>query len=221
MLIGDRLKMVQKQIAATGRPVHLIAVSKTQPIEKIRELFACGQRLFGENYVHELAQKAESLAELGLDWHFIGHLQRNKINMLLPWVSTIHSIDSIKLAEAIATRATKPVAGFVEINVGAETSKTGIPAEGLREMLHACSDFKPLEIRGLMCIPPPAESLTEQKYHFTLVRDLQKRANAEGWYRQPLTDLSMGMSLDYPVAIACGATYVRVGTAIFEERPSS
>lgn len=218
MWVGDRLKMVQKQILASGRPVRLIAVSKTQPIEKIRELVACGQHQFGENYVQELVRKAELLADLNLDWHFIGHLQRNKINMLLPWVSTIHSIDSIQLAEAIATRATKPIAGFVEINVGAEASKTGIPAEGLRDMLRACSDFKSLEIKGLMCIPPLAESLTEQKYYFMRVSDLQKRANAEGWYRQPLTDLSMGMSHDYLVAIACGATYVRVGTAIFGER---
>lgn len=221
MSIRKRLNQIQNQILAMGRSVHLIAVSKTQPNEVIREAAACGQRLFGENYVQELVQKAETLADLNLNWHFIGHLQRNKINMVLPWVSTIHSVDSIKLAEAIATRATKPIAGFVEINVGGEVTKSGMPGDGLPELLRACSDFQKLEIRGLMCIPPPTKSSAEQKRYFMQVVELQERANVEGWYRQPLTDLSMGMSHDYLVAIACGSTYVRVGTAVFGERPSS
>lgn len=221
MSIRDHLEHVQKQILALGRPVHLIAVSKMQPVEAIREAASAGQRLFGENYVQELVKKAESLADLDLDWHFIGHLQRNKINMLLPHVSTIHSIDSIRLAEAIAARASKPVAGFVEINVGFEAGKSGITEDSLPELLRACSGFQNLEIRGLMCIPPPTESPEEQKKYFMQVARLQDRANVEGWYHRPLTDLSMGMSHDFLVAIECGATYVRVGTAIFGKRPSS
>lgn len=218
MSIRKRLNQVQNQILALGRPVHLIAVSKMQPIEAIRDAAECGQRLFGENYVQELVRKAETLADLSLNWHFIGHLQRNKINMVLPWISTIHSIDSIKLAEAIATRATKPIAGFVEVNVGGEQNKSGIDPAALSKLLHTCSDFQNLEIKGLMCIPPPTDSPEEQKKYFMQIAELQHRANAEGWYRQPLTNLSMGMSHDYLVAIECGATYVRVGTAIFGER---
>lgn len=218
MSIAENLRRVQGQIAATGRPIQLLAVSKTQSVEAIREAAAAGQRDFGENYVQELVNKAEALVDLNLNWHFIGHLQRNKINMLLPHVASIHSIDSIKLAEAIAARATTPIAGFIEINIGGEVNKSGISPTALPELLRACSAFEPLEIKGLMCIPPPTDDGEQQKHHFTQVAELQARANAEGWYRQPLTELSMGMSHDYMQAIACGATIIRVGTAIFGER---
>lgn len=221
MSISERLNHVQNQILTMGKPVHLVAVSKRHPIEAIREAASTGQRLFGENYVQELVRKAGALADLSLDWHFIGHLQRNKLNMLLPWTSTIHSIDSIKLAEAIATRATQPIAGFVEINIGGEDSKSGMTSDALPELLRACSDFQNLEIKGLMCIPPPTDDPTEQKKHFMQIVALQNRANAEGWYKKPLTDLSMGMSHDFLTAIACGATYVRIGTDIFGERLSA
>ena len=218
MLIAENLERVQEQIAATGRPVQLIAVSKMQSVDAIRDAVAAGQRDFGENYVQELVSKAETLADLNLKWHFIGHLQRNKVKLLLPYVTSIHSIDSIKLAEAIDTRATKPIAGFVEVNVGGEASKSGISAAQLPELLRACADFKKLEIKGLMCIPPPTDDCELQKNYFTQVAALQNRANAEGWYVKPLTDLSMGMSHDYVQAIAGGATVIRVGTAIFGER---
>lgn len=218
MSIAENLKHVQNQIAATGKSVHLIAISKMQSIEVIREAASCGQRLFGENYVQELLQKAEVLAELKLDWHFTGHLQRNKINMVLPWVSTIHSIDSIKLAEAIAKRADRTIAGFIEVNIGGEESKSGITPKALPELLRACSDFDKLQIKGLMCIPPPTDDPDTQKKYFTQVSGLEEHANTEGWYKHPLTDLSMGMSDDFRVAIECGATHIRIGTAIFGER---
>lgn len=218
MSIAENLRHIRDQIAATGKPVRLIAISKTQPIEAIREAAAAGQHTFGENYVQELVSKAETLAVLKLNWHFTGHLQRNKITMVMPWISTIHSIDSIKLAEAIAKRADKPVAGFIEVNIGGETSKSGISPDALPELLHACAEFENLKIEGLMCIPPPSDDLEMQKKYFTQVEDLQKRANTEGWYTHPLTKLSMGMSHDFRVAIACGATDVRIGTGIFGER---
>lgn len=221
MSIVENLKRVQDQIAAAGRHVQLIAVSKTQTVDAIREAAAAGQHDFGENYVQELVEKAEALADLELNWHFIGHLQRNKINAVLPYVSTIHSIDSIRLAEAIASRATQLISGFVEVNIGGEASKSGVPAKALPELLRACSDFTNLKILGLMCIPPPTDDLEMQKKYFMQVAELQASANAEGWYRQPFTDLSMGMSHDYLTAIHCGATVVRVGTAIFGERSPS
>ncbi len=220
MSIAENLRSIQRQIAATGKPVHLVAISKTQSIGAIREVAIAGQRDFGENYVQELVQKAEALADLNLNWHFVGHLQRNKINMVLPHISAIHSIDSIKLAEAIAKRADRPIAGFIEVNVGGEESKTGLAPESLPELLRACVDFEKLQVKGLMCIPPPTNDPAFQKKYFTQVADLQKRANAEGWYKKPLTDLSMGMSDDFGVAIDCGATVVRIGTAIFGERAS-
>jgi pyridoxal phosphate enzyme (YggS family) len=218
MSISENLRHIRDQIAATGRPIQLIAVSKMQSLDAIREAAAAGQHHFGENYVQELIEKAETLSDLKLNWHFIGHMQRNKINTLLPHVSTIQSIDSIRLAEAIATRATRPIAGFVEVNVGGETSKSGITADALPELLRACSDFENLAIKGLMCIPPPTDDRDMQKKYFTQIADLQTRANTEGWYKTPLTELSMGMSHDFMVAIDCGATCVRVGTAIFGER---
>lgn len=218
MSIAENLKHIQDEIAATGRPVQLIAVTKMQSVDAIREAAAAGQRAFGENYVQELVTKAEALADLQLDWHFIGHLQRNKVNTLLPHISTIHSIDSIRLAESIATRATKLIEGFVEVNVGGEASKSGVAANMLPELLRACADFENLSIKGLMCIPPPTDDPVLQRNYFTHVADLQKRANTEGWYKAPLTELSMGMSHDYRVAMDCGATFVRIGSAIFGER---
>lgn len=221
MSIAENLKTIQTHVRGVEHPVHLVAISKMQSVEAIREAVAAGQRDFGENYVQELVQKAESLADLNLNWHFVGHLQRNKINMVLPWTSTIHSIDSIKLAEAISKRADRVVAGFIEINIGGETSKSGIFPDALPELLRECSDFDHLQIKGLMCIPPPTDDTEMQKKYFTQVADLQKRANTEGWYKHPLTDLSMGMSDDYRVAIEHGATYLRIGTAIFGERVSA
>lgn len=218
MLIRDRLRAIQDQIRDTGKSVEVVAVSKNQPISAIREAAAGGQRGFGENYAQELMGKAEALADLTLNWHFIGHLQRNKVKMLLPLISTIHSIDSITLAEAIAKRAACRIFGFIEINIAGETSKAGLPPDQLPELLQACSAFEPLEIKGLMCIPPPADDPALQKGYFIQVAELQNRANDEGWYRKPLTELSMGMSHDYMQAIACGATIVRIGTAIFGER---
>lgn len=218
MSISESLKTIQTQLQGGQHAVQLIAASKTQPIAAIREAALCGQTSFGENYVQELVEKAEALADLNLSWHFLGHLQRNKINALLPFVSTIHSIDSIKLAEAISRRADHTISGFVEINIGGELGKTGLPPDALPELFRACSDFSNLTLRGLMCIPPPTDDTDTQKKYFTQVADLQKRANAGGWYKQPLTDLSMGMSHDYLIAIQCGATYVRIGTAIFGER---
>ncbi len=220
MSIVENLRRVQDQIAATGRPVQLIAVSKIQPVDSIREAATAGQHAFGENYVQELVNKAEALADLQLNWHFIGHLQRNKVNMLLPHISTIHSIDSVRLAEAIAGRARRSISGFVEVNIAGEASKAGIAGDQLPELLRICSEFQNLEIKGLMCIPPPTHDHEAQKKYFTEVASLQQRANTEGWYRHPLTDLSMGMSHDFMTAIECGATMVRIGTAIFGERPS-
>lgn len=218
MSLDDSYAHVCDQITQTGHPVHLIAISKRQPLEAIRHIAELGQKRFGENYVQELVTKAEALSELNLDWHFVGHLQRNKVNQLLTHISTIHSIDSIKLAETIASRAQRPINGFIEINIGGETSKTGLLPNAIKDTLHACSDMSSLNIKGLMCIPPPTNDITEQKKQFMAVADLQHRANAENWYRQPLADLSMGMSHDFLVAIACGATYVRIGTSIFGER---
>lgn len=218
MSLAESYAQVCQKIATTQRKVHLIAVSKNQPIDAIRSVAQLGQVSFGENYVQELIKKADALADLQLDWHFLGHLQRNKINHLLPSVSTIHSIDSIKLAEAIAQRATQSVSGFIEINIGGETSKTGLAPTALPDMLRACSELPHLEIKGLMCIPPPTDSSDHQKRYFTAVANLQNEANSQNWYKSPLTDLSMGMSHDFLVAIDCGATYVRVGTSIFGER---
>lgn len=207
--------------ATAGRPlnsVQLLAVSKTQSQSAIAALAHCGQRAFGENYVQELVTKAEALSDLQLEWHFIGHLQRNKINALLPHLHMIHSIDSIALAEALAKRTARPLVGLIEINVGDETSKTGIAPAALQDLLNACRDFKNLKIQGLMCIPPASD---DPGRYFTALANLQAQANREHWYRAPLTELSMGMSHDFAIAIVCGATYIRVGTQLFGERKSS
>jgi len=212
MTLAERLSRVQ---AGIPPGVTLVAVSKAHPAVAVREAYAAGQRHFGENYVQEWRAKAEALADLPeIVWHFVGGLQTNKVKYLVGKVGLVHAVDREELAREIARRsAQRGIATrvLVEVNVAGEASKSGCaPAEvpGLVAVVRALPG---LELRGLMCIPP-AEG--DPRPHFAAVRRMR---DALG-----LTELSMGMSGDYPVAIEEGATIVRVGTAIFgDRRPSS
>lgn len=219
-VIADNLARVRQQIAdaaqAAGRGVasiRLIAVSKHQPPEAVDAAFAAGQRDFGENYVQELVEKTGAGT-----WHFIGHLQRNKINALLPHVHWIHGIDSPALAQAIAQRATAPINGLIQINLDDETSKAGIAPDQLIPLLTACAALPQLRLHGLMAIPRPRDDPNAMRPAFAQLRLLLASANRAACYPHPLTELSMGMSADFPAAIAEGATMLRIGTAIFGER---
>ena len=201
---------IARACAKAGRApgsVKLIAVSKLQPAEKLREAAEAGQRAFGENYAQELRDKSAALAEV--EWHFLGALQTNKVKLVAGRAALIHTCDRLALAQEIAKRA--PAGGqrvLLEVNIGGEPQKAGVLPGEAAALLDQVRALSGLRCEGLMCIPP-AEG--DPRPHFAALRELAGRLQ--------LAELSMGMSADYPVAIEEGATLVRVGTAIFGERP--
>lgn len=206
--VATRLEAIRRSVPAG---VTLVAVSKTQPPEAIREAHAAGQRDFGENYVQEWREKATALADLpGLVWHFIGSLQTNKVKYLAGKVGLVHTVDREELGREIAKRWERAGARarvLVEVNVGGEASKGGCRPEAVPGLVELLRALPALDVAGLTCIPPPAD---DPRPHFRALRALRDGLG--------LRELSMGMSGDYPVAIEEGATIVRVGTAIFGER---
>ncbi|HSN15173.1 MAG TPA: YggS family pyridoxal phosphate-dependent enzyme [Anaeromyxobacteraceae bacterium] len=198
--------------AALPAGVTLVAVSKTQPPEAIREAFAAGQRDFGENYAQEWRAKAEALADLpGLRWHFIGGLQSNKVKYLAGRVAYVHTVDRAELAEEISRRWVKAGAVarvLLEVDLGGEERKAGCAPDEVAPLLATIRTLPAVEVVGLTCNPPPSD---DPRPRFRELRALRDRLG--------LKELSMGMSGDWPVAVEEGATMVRVGTAIFGGRP--
>jgi pyridoxal phosphate enzyme (YggS family) len=221
-MIAERLTEIAERIAraerAAGRAagsVRLVAVSKTKPASAIREAYAAGQRDFGENYAQELADKARELAALtDIRWHFIGHLQSNKAKLVVPIAHLVHTVDSARLAHELAKRAEEhrsPLEVLVELNVAAEARKHGAAVGDIEPIVEAIEAEPRLRLRGLMTIPPADLELARRAFEgLAAVRE------RFGAVRLP--ELSMGMSDDLEVAVACGATIVRVGTAIFGAR---
>jgi PLP dependent protein len=229
MSIASALDEVRARIhaaaAASGRDaatVRLIAVSKTQPAEAVREAYAAGQRDFGENYVQELLQKAEALRDLPeLRWHLIGHLQRNKAKQIAPLVRLVHTVDSIDLARELAKRFEVAVTDrrlevLVEVSIAGEQQKHGVAPEELAELCAGIEALPVLSLRGLMCVPPFTDEPVGARPFFDRLLALRERHG--GAPRLP--ELSMGMTHDLEHAVAAGATLVRVGTAIFGARAS-
>jgi hypothetical protein len=223
--LPERLAEVMQSIAAAtaaaGRApgsARLVAVSKHKPIEAIRAAYAAGQRDFGENYAQELAEKAAALSDLpDLVWHFIGQLQRNKVKMILPHARFIHAVDRADLAIEIDKRAAAlglTVNVLIEINLASETTKGGCAPDGLGGLLAALSPLAHVKVVGLMTIPPAEDDAEQTRPRFKALRELR---DAHGG-AAVLPELSMGMSHDFPIAVAEGATLVRVGTAIFGAR---
>ncbi len=225
--LHDRLQAIRDRIATAaskaGRDpasVELLAVSKTFPVESIREALDAGQLLFGENKLQEVLAKAP-LLPAKVEWHLIGHLQSNKVRKILPLVRCIHSIDSLSLArdvDRIAAELGLFSKVFIEVNLAAESTKHGFNAETLRANLEALYALRRLEIQGLMCIPPFDPDPTKSRPYFIQLRELRDELEKLG--SAPLPLLSMGMSHDFEIAIEEGATIVRVGSAIFGERPA-
>jgi len=201
-----------------------MAVTKTHPPERIREAYAAGLRLFGENRVQEFAGKAPALADLaGAEWHMIGHLQTNKAGKTVELFSAVDSVDSLKLTEKLddAARAlNKKLSVLIEINVGGETAKSGLAPDSreLDDMLRSAPRFEALEFRGLMTVPPYADDPERARPYFRVLRELRDTIAARKLPAIRMDVLSMGMSHDFEVAIEEGSTCVRVGTAIFGER---
>jgi pyridoxal phosphate enzyme (YggS family) len=226
MSIASRLAEVRERIAraarAAGRDpssVKLVAVSKTKGPEAVREAYAAGQRAFGENYAQELAAKAEALADLTeIEWHFIGHLQTNKAKVVARHAHVVHTVDSTALVRELGKRATRearvrPLPVLVEVNVGGEAQKAGAAPSEIEEVMRAVQAQEALALRGLMTMPPADDLAAARRVFETLV----SLRNLHGG-TAVLPELSMGMTGDLEVAIACGATMVRVGTAIFGPR---
>ena len=226
--LSDRLQAIRDRISAAAQrcgrdptSIELLAVSKTFPVEAIREAVAAGQLVFGENKVQEILAKAPQLPA-SLHWHLIGHLQSNKVRKVLPHVKAIHSIGSLDLArdvDRIAAELGLFPQVYLEVNLGGESSKHGFSAEQLRASLEALYALKRLEIQGLMCIPPFDPDPTLSRPYFTKLRALRDELEQRGG--APLPRLSMGMSHDFDIAVEEGATIVRVGSAIFGARTYS
>lgn len=216
--IRERIARAAHAAGRDERDVHLLAVSKTKPALAIREAYAAGQRDFGENYAQEIADKHSELADLdGIRWHFIGHLQSNKAKLVAPFATAVHSVDGIKLVHELGRRAqgrATRLSVLVEVNVGGEASKSGVGPGELADVLSAVESEPSLKLAGLMSIPPPSETPEGSRHFHRMLRDLR---DAHGGAAR-LPELSMGMSDDLEIAIAEGATWVRVGTAIFGAR---
>jgi len=222
MNIASRLEAVRERIEraakAAGREpgdVQLVAVSKRHSVDAIREAHAAGQRVFGENYVQELVEKHAALADLpDLRWHFIGHLQRNKSRHMIETGAWLETLDSERLAaslQRLAGRVNVPVS--IQVNVSGETQKSGVLPERLAALESFVRSQPSLTLRGLMTVPPSDPSPERARPHFARLAELSRLHG--------LPELSMGMSADLEVAIAEGATMVRVGTAIFGARPDA
>jgi len=231
MSIPQNIAVLQERIAEAARragrrpeEIALMAVSKTHPPDSIRETYAAGLRLFGENRVQEFAGKAAALADLaGAEWHMIGHLQTNKAGKAAELFGAVDSVDSVKLAEkldAAARSVSKKLAVLIEINVGGESAKNGVApgSRDLEDLLLAAPQFEALEFRGLMTVPPFTDDPEDARPHFRTLRELRDATVTRGLPAVGMHVLSMGMSHDFEVAIAEGSTCVRVGTAIFGER---
>ena len=217
MSIADNLAAIQARVqaacvAAGRRPdaVRLVAVSKTKPVAAIEEALAAGQLVFGENYAQELRDKATHIE--GVEWHFIGHLQRNKARHVAGTAALVHAVDTVKLARELAKRAPNGQDILLEVNVGEELSKAGVLPEDALARCEELEQVDGIHLRGLMTIPPLDQ---DPGRYFQMLADIASEGRRRGL---GLDELSMGMSADFEVAIAHGATLVRVGSAIFGRR---
>jgi pyridoxal phosphate enzyme (YggS family) len=231
MSIAENIAQAQKRIAAAagraGRSrdeITLMGVSKTFPAERIREAYAAGLRVFGENRVQEFAGKAAALRDLrDAEWHLIGHLQTNKAAKAAELFDAVDSVDSVRTAEkldAFAKTAGKTLPVLIEINVGGEAAKSGVAAgsDELEKILRTAPRWANLKIRGLMTVPPYTENPEGSRPYFRQLRQIRDSIASRALPKIGTAVLSMGMSHDFEVAIEEGATCVRVGTAIFGER---
>ncbi|SEJ87168.1 YggS family pyridoxal phosphate-dependent enzyme [Pseudomonas sp. NFR16] len=213
--LAERIHNAAQAAQRDPASVGLLAVSKTKPASDLREAHAAGLRDFGENYLQEALGKQAQLSDLPLIWHFIGPIQSNKTRAIAENFAWVHSVDRLKIAQRLSEQrpaGLPPLNICIQVNVSGEASKSGCTPEDLPALAHAISALPNLRLRGLMAIPEPTEDSDEQNAAFAAVRDLQHSLNL------PLDTLSMGMSHDLEAAIAQGATWVRIGTALFGAR---
>ncbi|MEG1092495.1 MAG: YggS family pyridoxal phosphate-dependent enzyme [Acinetobacter sp.] len=213
--IEDACKQAQRE----PETVQLLAVSKTQPSESLREMYQAGQRAFGENYLQEALDKIENLNDLDIEWHFIGHVQRNKTKHLAASFAWVHGVDRLIIAERLSSQreaSQVPLNICLQVNIDAQDSKDGCQPNEVAELVKSISQLPQLKLCGLMVIPAPnnTQAFSDAKQLFEQVKS--EHAHPEDW-----DTLSMGMSGDMTEAIAAGSTMVRVGTALFGARDYS
>ena len=216
------LEQIEAACSGAGREaetVQLLAVSKTHPSEALREMYATGQRAFGENYLQEALEKIEALSDLDIEWHFIGHVQRNKTKHLAEKFAWVHGVDRLIIAERLSgqRQATQPPLNIcLQVNIDGQDTKDGCHPEEVAQLVGQISQLPHLRLRGIMVIPAPnnTAALMEARKLFDQVK--AQHANPQDW-----DTLSMGMSADLDAAIAAGSTMVRIGTALFGARDYS
>ena len=214
-LVIQRIRAAADAVQRDASSIHLLAVSKTKPAQAVRDAYAAGLHDFGENYLQEALGKQADLTDLPLSWHFIGPIQSNKTRAIAENFAWVHSVDRLKIAQRLSEQRPTdlpPLNICIQVNVSGEASKSGCTPADLPALATAISALPRLKLRGLMAIPEPTEDRAEQDAAFATVRDLQASLNL------PLDTLSMGMSHDLESAIAQGATWVRIGTALFGAR---
>ncbi|MBN0976067.1 YggS family pyridoxal phosphate-dependent enzyme [Pseudomonas hygromyciniae] len=214
-LVSQRIRAAAQAVQRDESSVHLLAVSKTKPAQAVREAYAAGMRDFGENYLQEALGKQAELTDLPLSWHFIGPIQSNKTRAIAENFAWVHSVDRLKIAQRLSEQRPAdlpPLNICIQVNVSGEASKSGCTPADLPALAEAIQALPRLKLRGLMAIPEPTDDRAQQDAAFARVRDLQASLNLG------LDTLSMGMSHDLESAIAQGATWVRIGTALFGAR---
>jgi len=224
--LPERINEVQERVtqaaARAGRSAHsvtLLAVTKAQPAGTVRDAADLGLREFGESYLQEGLAKLDALRDRDLVWHFIGRVQANKTRPIAEAFAWVHAVDRLKIAERLSEQRphyAPPLNVCLQVNVGGEASKGGIPSTELPELARAVARLPRLALRGLMCIPPEETEVPRQRAWFRELRELKDSLNSRGL---DLDTLSMGMTQDFEAAIEEGATIVRVGTALFGPRP--
>ena len=228
MSVAARLTEIRERIAAAARSVgrdpsavRLVAVSKTFPVDAVREAYAAGQRDFGENRVQEALQKIAATTDLAINWHLLGHVQANKTRKAAPAFAMIQSVDSVDLLErldrAAAESGHQPEA-LIQVDLAREATKFGAPVTDVPAILEAAGRCTAVKVVGLMTLPPAPDTPEDARPWFRRLRELRDGWQASGVPSSMLRELSMGMSGDFDVAVQEGATLVRVGTAIFGSR---
>jgi PLP dependent protein len=223
--INRRIAAACERAGRQASEITLVAVSKTVPAARIREAIEAGVRTLGESRVQEAAVKIPELkllsAELKVEWHLIGHLQSNKARRAVELFDAVHSVDSVKLAErldSVAAQSGKRLPIFIEVNLGGEESKTGAMPGEVLPLCEQIGKLQRLELKGLMAVPPFSDNPENARPFFRHLRRLRDEARRSGAVGSQFNDLSMGMSDDFEIAIEEGATFIRVGTAIFGPR---
>ncbi len=219
--VTARIHQVALAVARNPQSVQLIAVSKTQPAAALAEAYAWGQRRFGENYLQEALEKQQQLAELAIEWHFIGPIQSNKTRAIAEHFAWVHSVDRLKIARRLSDQrptGLPPLQICLQVNIDHEPSKSGVSLADLPALAKAVAALPNIQLRGLMAIPEASDNSVIQRAAFAHLRHALEQLNQQGL---ELDTLSMGMSGDLEAAVAEGATFVRVGTDIFGARQYS